>query len=84
MNGIGHILRQRRTAYGLTMRQVHERGGPTMAYQSDVESGKKDNVGTATLVRWCDAIGCEPIMVFGDFVSAMKREAIDKDHGNGI
>lgn len=55
-----------------------------MAYQSDVESGKKDNVGTATLVRWCDAIGCEPIMVFGDFVSAMKREAIDKDHGNGI
>jgi len=81
---IGKIIKQRRTAYGLTMRQVRERGGPTQAYQSDVERGKKDDVGTATLLRWCDAIGCEPIMVFGDFVSSVKRESVDRDHGNGI
>jgi len=48
---IGKIMRQRRTAYGLTMQKIRERGGPTMAYQSDVETGKKDNVGIATLLR---------------------------------
>jgi transcriptional regulator with XRE-family HTH domain len=84
MNATGKILRQRRKSYGKTMRQVHDAGGPALAYQSDVERGKRDNVGAMTLIRWCDAIGCEPIMVFGDIVSLVKREAVDRDHASGI
>ena len=81
---IGRILKQRRTAYGLTMGQVRERGGPTKAYQSDVENGKRNNVGVLMLIAWCNAIGCEPIMVFGDLVGEIKREVPDKDCGSGI
>ena len=74
MSAIGDVLRQRRKAYGLTMRQVLSRGGPCIAFQSDVEKGKRQNVSVVKLIAWCNAIGCEPIMVFADIVSKTKKK----------
>jgi len=71
-NVVGSVLRQRRKAYGLTYREVKARGGPSSSFQSEIESGKKNNVGVPMLIQWCLAIGCEPIMVFADIVSGMK------------
>lgn len=68
----GRVMRQRRKAYGLAMHQVKSRGGPSIAFQSAIENGKQTVVSVPVLIRWCAAIGCEPIMVFADIVSEMK------------
>ena len=73
-NAIGSVLHQRRKVYGRSMAEVKARGGPSVSFQSDVENGKLANVSVTMLIRWCAAIGCEPIMVFGDIVSGMKHE----------
>ncbi len=71
-NPVGKVLRQRRKAYGLSMSQVNKRGGPSTAFQCDIENEHRANVTVLKLIEWCAAIGCEPIMVFADIYSETK------------
>ncbi len=70
---IGRILRRRRLAFGLTMRQIHKRGGPTPAYQCDVERGKREGVTIPMFLRWCRALGCDPMLTFADIIGEENR-----------
>ncbi len=54
------------------MSQVNKRGGPSTAFQCDIENGHRANVTVLKLIEWCAAIGCEPIMVFADIYSETK------------
>ena len=69
----GTVLRQRRKARNLSMRVVWEAGGPSIAQQSEVERGKQKNVPLLRLIRWCEAIGCDPVEVFQDILAAVKQ-----------
>ena len=66
----GAVLHQRRLAYGLPMHAVKARGGPSIAFQSAIENGKQTVVSVPVLIRWCAAIGCDPVEVFADTVKA--------------
>jgi hypothetical protein len=63
---IGKIIRRHRVANVKTMRQVKQAGGPSIAYQCDVENGRRQNVGVLTLICWCNAIGVEPSKIFDE------------------
>ena len=84
MTTTGEIIKSNRLSVNATLQSVLDAGGPSKAYQSEVENGKRDNVGALTLIRWCDAIGCDPVFVFAEIVRETKREAVDKFHGTGI
>lgn len=76
---IGKVIKQKRTSVGMTMRTVRERGGPTIAYQHDVESEKRNNVGIATFVKWCRAIGVSAVDTLAE-IAAEDHKA----NGEGI
>lgn len=52
----GDLLRWARTQQHLTMRWVHEHGGPCLGYQSEVERNKKAEVRYDMLVGWIRAL----------------------------
>ena len=61
MTIIGDEIRDARQYKGMSLRQVHEGGGPSIAYQSDVERGKRGSVSIPCFFRWSEAIGVDPI-----------------------
>jgi hypothetical protein len=72
-SAIGAVLHQRRLAYGLPMHAVKARGGPSIAFQSAIENGKQTVVSVPVLIRWCAAIGCDPVEVFSDIIQTQKE-----------
>ncbi len=52
----GDLLRWARTQQELTMRWVHEHGGPCLGYQSEVERNKKAEVRYDVLSAWIRAL----------------------------
>lgn len=61
MTIIGDEIRQARKYSGWSMREIHERGGPSPAYQSEVETGKRAGVTIPCFFRWSEAIGVDPV-----------------------
>ena len=62
---IGDIMRERRVAAGLTVKECRERGGPPAQVQ---RLGLRD-VTVREFLDWCDAIGCKPEEVFAEIVA---------------
>lgn len=52
----GDLIRWARTEQSLTMRVIHDRGGPSPGYQSEVENGAKSEVRSTLLARWAKAL----------------------------
>lgn len=71
-SAVGAVMRQRRKAAGLPMHEVTSRGGPSAGFQSEIESGRKSEVGLKTFIRWCQAIGCSPTNAMDDILEAME------------
>ena len=73
-SAIGSVLHQRRLAYGLPMHAVKARGGPSIAFQSAIENGKQTVVSVPVLIRWCAAIGCDPVEVLADIIKGTTND----------
>lgn len=52
----GDLLQWARREQGLTMRWVHNHGGPCLSYQSEVEHGKKREVRSELLATWVELL----------------------------
>jgi transcriptional regulator with XRE-family HTH domain len=61
----GELLRWAREQQTLTMRWIHDHHGPSPAYQSEVEQGKKSEVQSATLDRWLQLLNVTEPFVRG-------------------
>lgn len=53
----GDLIHWARKQQEMTMRTVHELGGPCPGYQSEVENLRKSEVGSRLLVNWVKALG---------------------------
>jgi transcriptional regulator with XRE-family HTH domain len=73
---IGDHLRWAREIQNLTMRDVRRRGGPAAGYQSEVETGQKEEVSSEMLAAWSKALGVTVAYARGQ-VPKFKQE----DHG---
>lgn len=63
----GDIIRWVRQQRALNMRTVHDRGGPTPAYQSAVETGVKTDVSGNMLKRWLAVLDVSEPFVRGAY-----------------
>lgn len=63
----GDIIRWVREQKELPMREIRRLGGPTPAYQSNVENGTKENVHADMLARWLEILGVNEAFVRGRF-----------------
>jgi transcriptional regulator with XRE-family HTH domain len=67
---VGYVRGERikwvREQLELTMRQVKERGGPSLGYQSEVEHGKKVEVRSDVLSDWIRTLGVNESFVRGE------------------
>lgn len=59
---LGKIMHDIRKQRGLSMRDIHTAGGPTPAFQCDIERGRK-SVSVKTLWRWCIAVDTSPVIM---------------------
>lgn len=62
---VGRLLKWAREQQNLTMREIHERGGPAPGYQSEVEKGLKDEVSAEKLNNWCRILLVTPAFARG-------------------
>ena len=75
MKTIGEIMNQRREAAVLSQHEVARRGGPRQPYQSLLESDRRNRgISVGMLLRWCSAIGCDPVEVFAEIVTERSGE----------
>lgn len=61
----GDLLQWARVQQGLTMRSVANRGGPSISFQSEVETGKKREVHSNLLTAWVRALGVTEDFAYG-------------------
>ena len=70
---IGHALRQRRQALGLTLREVSRRSFVSIGYLSEVERGKKP-ISSDSIWSLCNALDL-PLYVLLNEVSKLLESA---------
>ena len=74
MTIMGDEIKYARQHKGMTMRQVHNGGGPSLTYQSDVERGKLEGVSVRCFFRWAEAIGVDPVELLDVIYQRMYEE----------
>lgn len=62
---VGKLLQWARDEQSYTMRWVHEHGGPSPGYQSEVERGLKQEVSSEVLGNWVHILGVTPAFARG-------------------
>jgi transcriptional regulator with XRE-family HTH domain len=57
MQSLGQTIKTLRGARGWTLEQLYQVSGVSKGFLSDLENGKRSNVGSSTLLRLADAFG---------------------------
>jgi hypothetical protein len=70
VNGVhGELLHWARQQQQFTMRWIHQHGGPSPAYQSEVENGCKAQVQSTQLAKWISLLNVTEAFVRGEIPS---------------
>jgi transcriptional regulator with XRE-family HTH domain len=70
---IGEHLRWAREKQDLTMREIKRRGGPAPGYQSEIETGQKEEVSSEMLAAWSKSLSVTAAFARGQ-VPKFKQE----------
>lgn len=76
----GELMKWAREQQEFTMRDVHLRGGPSPAHQSEHESGAKASASPTTVARWAAALSVSEEFAYG----LVPRCAASPDRTRGL
>lgn len=69
----GSLLRWAREQQGLTMREIAQRCGIAIGYQSEVENGKKADIRSSRLAAWLECLNVTEAFARGEIPSYQKQ-----------